>query len=193
MLVSWISCNVPFNTSLRAHSGGIYLFMNVSGDVCDEVVSRSLMSKSAAFLSKPTSVKMYKHLRGVNAFVFFLACQSDRDDVANGGVSSESQCVSCSSVGNELSSAGVEFQNVQTFNPVSKNVFEVFEIECRGQRASADISCVLPCFVRLWRSSLCWLPMECHMAFWTCIVILIQSKRTPTHSGRRRLSSGKCR
>ena len=32
------------------------------------------MSKSAAFLSKLTSVKMFKHLRGVNAFVFFLAC-----------------------------------------------------------------------------------------------------------------------
>ena len=48
--------------------------MNVSGDVCDEVVSRNLMSKSAAFLSKLTSVKMNKHLCGVNAFVFFLTC-----------------------------------------------------------------------------------------------------------------------
>ena len=48
--------------------------MNVSGDVCDEVVSRILMSKSAAFLSKLTNVKMFKHLRGGNAFVFFLAC-----------------------------------------------------------------------------------------------------------------------
>ena len=47
--------------------------MNVSGEVCGEVVSRSLMSKSAAFLSKLTNVKMYKHLRG-NAFVFFLTC-----------------------------------------------------------------------------------------------------------------------
>ena len=74
MLVSWISCNVLFKTSLRHHSGGIYLGMNVSGDVCGEVVSLNLMSKSAACLSKLTSVKMYKHLRGVNAFVFFLAC-----------------------------------------------------------------------------------------------------------------------
>ena len=32
------------------------------------------MSKSAAFLSKLTSVKMNRHLCGVNAFVFFLAC-----------------------------------------------------------------------------------------------------------------------
>ena len=48
--------------------------MNVSGDVCDEVVSRSLTAKSAVFPSKLTSVKMFKHLRGVNAFVFFLAC-----------------------------------------------------------------------------------------------------------------------
>ena len=36
--------------------------------------------------------------------------QSDRDDVANGVFSSENRCVSCSSVENELSSAGVEFQ-----------------------------------------------------------------------------------
>ena len=83
--------------------------------------------------------------------------------------------------------------NVQTFNPVSKNVPEVFEFECRGQRASADISCVLPCLERLKRSSLRWLPLECHMAFWTLIVILIQSKRTPTHSGSRRPPSGKFR
>ena len=48
--------------------------MNVSGDVCGEVVSRSLMSKPAAFLSKLTSVKMNKHLCGVKAFVFFLSC-----------------------------------------------------------------------------------------------------------------------
>ena len=74
MLLSWISCNVLFNTSLRDHSGGIYLGINVSGDVCDEVVSHSLMSESAAFLSKLASVKMFKNLRGVNAFVFFLAC-----------------------------------------------------------------------------------------------------------------------
>ena len=65
LLVLWTSCNVLFHTFLRDHSGGIYLCMNVSGDVCDEVVSRSLMSKPA---------KMNKHLCGVNAFVFFLTC-----------------------------------------------------------------------------------------------------------------------
>ena len=48
--------------------------MNVSGDVCDEVVSHSLMSKSAVFLSKLTIVKMFKYLSGVNACMFFLAC-----------------------------------------------------------------------------------------------------------------------
>ena len=73
-LVLWTSCNVLFNTSLRDHSGGIYLCMNVSRDMCDEVVYHSLMSKPAAFLSKLTSVKMNKHLCGVNAFVFSLTC-----------------------------------------------------------------------------------------------------------------------
>ena len=34
----------------------------------------SLMSKSATFLSQLTSVKMFKHLRGVDTFVFFLTC-----------------------------------------------------------------------------------------------------------------------
>ena len=68
------------------------------------------------------------------------------------------------------------------------------EIEyCRGQRASADISCVLPWLERLKRSSLRWLPVECHVAFWTLIVILILSGRMPTHSGSRRPSSGKFR
>ena len=76
----------------------------------------------------------------------------------------------------------LEMSYPKTFNLVSKNVPEVFEIECRGQRAAADFSCVLPCLERLKRSSLRWLPMECHVAFWTLIVILIQSKRTPTHS-----------
>ena len=64
---------------------------------------------------------------------------------------------------------------------------------CRGQRASADTSCVHPCLERLMRSSLRWLPTECHVAFWTLIVILIQSGRMPTHSGNRRQSSGKFR
>ena len=41
----------------RDHFGGIYLCMNVSGDVCDEVVSHSSISKPAAFLSKLTSVQ----------------------------------------------------------------------------------------------------------------------------------------
>ena len=40
LLVLWTSCNVLFTTSLRDHSGGIYLCMNVSGGVCDEVVSQ---------------------------------------------------------------------------------------------------------------------------------------------------------
>ena len=60
LLVLWTSCNVLFTTFLSNHYGGVYQFMKVSGDVCDEVVSHSLMSKSAAFLSKLTSVKMNK-------------------------------------------------------------------------------------------------------------------------------------
>ena len=62
LLVMWTSCKELFNTFL------------VSGDVCVEVVFRSSMFKTAAFLSKLTSIKMYKSLRGVNAFVFFLMC-----------------------------------------------------------------------------------------------------------------------
>ena len=46
----------------------------MSGVVCDEVVFRSSMFKSPSFLSKLTSIKMYKSLRGVNASVFFLMC-----------------------------------------------------------------------------------------------------------------------
>ena len=62
LLVMWTSCNELFNTFL------------VSGDVCDEGDFESSMFKLAAFLSKLMSVKMCKHLRGVNAFVFFLMC-----------------------------------------------------------------------------------------------------------------------
>ena len=72
LLVSWTSCNALFHASLRANSGGIYLIMKVSMDLCDEVGSHCLtrlMSKPAAYHSKLTSVMMYKHLRGVNAFV----------------------------------------------------------------------------------------------------------------------------
>ena len=61
LLVLWTSCNKLFNTFL------------VSGDVCDEVVFHSSMFKSP-FLSKLTSIKMYKSLRGVSASVFFLMC-----------------------------------------------------------------------------------------------------------------------
>ena len=62
LLVLWTSCNELFNTFL------------VSGDVCDEAVSHSSMFKPAVSLSKLTSVKMSKHLRGVYAFVCFLMC-----------------------------------------------------------------------------------------------------------------------
>ena len=87
LLVLWTSCNVLFYTSLRDHSGGIYLGMNVSGDVCDEVVSHSLMSKSAAFLSKLTSVKMFRSswcqrlrvISGVQSESKSKLCSSGRD------------------------------------------------------------------------------------------------------------------
>ena len=272
LLVLWTSCNVLFNTSLRDHSGGIYLCMNVSGDVCGEVVSHSLMPKPAAFLSKLMSVKMNKHLCGLNAIVFFLTCcleanpscvplgemldigaldpaklpqrvsknddvdlvsrsheaddgvwvghnealdrtmsamgkilldpangkafshidgQSDRVDVAN-EVSLQKVNVSAVPL---LKTRNLQLESIfQTFRRqscVKECAPEVFEIECRGQRASADISCVLPCLERLKRSSLRWLPKECHVVFRTLIVILIQSKRTPTHSGSRRPPSGK--
>ena len=55
------------NTSFRDHSGGSYLCMNVSGGVCDEVVSHSLMSMPAAFLSKLAIVVS-------KPFVFLLTC-----------------------------------------------------------------------------------------------------------------------
>ena len=45
--------------------------------MCDDVVSRSLMSMPGAFLSKLTSVKMNKHLRGVNAFCVLSDVQSE--------------------------------------------------------------------------------------------------------------------
>ena len=63
LLVLCTSCNVLFTTSLRDRSGGIYLCMNVSGDVCDEVVSRSSMYKPAAFLAELTSVQTYSWCR----------------------------------------------------------------------------------------------------------------------------------
>ena len=60
LLVFWTSCNELFNT------------FRVSGDVCDELVFHSSMFKTPAFLSKLTSIKMFKSLRGVKASVFFL-------------------------------------------------------------------------------------------------------------------------
>ena len=54
LLVLWTSCNELFNTFL------------ISEDVCDEVVFHSSMFKSPAFLSKLTSIKMYKSIRSVN-------------------------------------------------------------------------------------------------------------------------------
>ena len=62
LLVLWTSCNELFNIFL------------VSGDVCDEGVFHSSMFKPAAFLAKLTSIKMFKSLGGVNAFVFFSTC-----------------------------------------------------------------------------------------------------------------------
>ena len=48
LLLLRTSCNELFNTFL------------VSGDVCDEVVFHSSMFKTPAFLSKLTSIKMFK-------------------------------------------------------------------------------------------------------------------------------------
>ena len=68
------------------------------------------------------------------------------DDVVNEVVSSESQCARCSSVENELSSAGVLFQTFRCSILCQMSVIELFEIEyCRGHCASAGISCVFPC------------------------------------------------
>ena len=62
--------------------------MNVSGDVCDEVVSHSLMSKSATFLSELTSVKTNKTslwcqrlcvLSDVQSGIKSKLCSSGRD------------------------------------------------------------------------------------------------------------------
>ena len=56
--------------SCCGHSGGIYLWMNVSGDV----TKLCLTVRCASLLHFLQSSRVFKHLRGVNTFVFFLAC-----------------------------------------------------------------------------------------------------------------------
>ena len=59
LLMLWTSCHeLLFNTFL------------VSGNVCDEVVFHS----SSSLLHFFQSSRVFKHLRGVNTFVFFLMC-----------------------------------------------------------------------------------------------------------------------
>ena len=71
--------------------------------------------------------------------------QFDRDDVANNVFLREID-VSAVPLLKTSYLSWSRISNVQTFNSVSKSVQEVFDLEyCRGQRASADISCVLPC------------------------------------------------
>ena len=79
MLVSWISCNVLFQHFLRDHSGGIFLGMNVSGDVCDEVVSHILMSKSAQDVQTSSWWQRLCVLSGVQSESKFKLCSSGRD------------------------------------------------------------------------------------------------------------------
>ena len=102
LLVLWTSCDVLFNTSLRDPSGGIYLCMNVSGDMCDEVVSCSLMSKLAAFLSQLTSVKMNKHLCGLNPFCVLSHVQSgSKSKVCSSGRDAGHWCFESSKASSE--------------------------------------------------------------------------------------------
>ena len=71
--------------------------------------------------------------------------QSDRDDVANRMFLREIDVSAVLLLRTSYPQLS-RISNAQTFNSVSKSVLEVFEIEyCRGHRASADISCVLPC------------------------------------------------
>ena len=258
-------------TSMRDLSGGIYLCMNVSGDVCGEVVSRSLMSKPTAFLSKLTSVKMNKHLCGVNAFVCFLSCslKANPSCVPMGEMldigaldpaklsqrESKNDFVDLVSRGHEaddgvwvghnealdrtMSAMGkilldpVNGKAISDIDGQSDRVDVASEVSLRKVNVSAvpllktsylllesfskrsDVqSCVkerargvrdrMQRATRICRYFLCsslfgaieeikssLVAMECHVAFWTLIVILIQSKRTPTHSGSRRPPSGK--
>ena len=72
LFVLCTSCNELFSTFL------------MSGDVCDEVMLHSWMFKSAAFLSKHTSVKMCKHLRGINVFVLMCSLKANASCVPLG-------------------------------------------------------------------------------------------------------------
>ena len=71
LLVLLTSCNVLFTTSLRDHSGGIYLCMNVSGGVCRSCVSQ--FDIQACCISCRAH-ECSTHLRGVNTLVLFLTC-----------------------------------------------------------------------------------------------------------------------
>ena len=254
LLVLWTSCNELFNTFL------------VSGDVCDEVVFHSSMFKSPAFLSKLTSITMYKSLRGVNASVFFLMCslkaspssvplgkqlvneavdpaelrsrETENGDVdlisrsrdADDGVwfgleealdrtlsamGSRTVCrKAMQNIGGQFNSNDVVNEvflrrvNVsalpllKTSYPQLESYFKRSDVqfcvkECakgvpdRMQKATGMcryflFSSLLSSIVEI-KSLL--VAYECHMAFWTLIVILTRSKRTPTHTGSRRRSS----
>ena len=121
--------------------------------------------------------------RTVNGKGFsFIDSQSDRVDVAN-EVSLRKVSVSAVPL-MEMSYPMLE-SNSKTFrrSTLCRRMCQ------RCSRSNAEGNAHLQMFLvffLVWRdskrSSVRWLPMECHVTFWTLIVILIQSERTPTHS-----------
>ena len=126
----------------------------------NEALDRT-MSATGKILIDPVNGKAISDIDG----------QSDRDDVANRVFLREIDVSAVPLLKTSYPQLESNFKRSDVqFCVKESHVLEVFEIEyCRGQRSSADISCVLPCSVRLKRSSLRWLPTECHVAFWTLI------------------------
>ena len=269
LLVLCTSCNVLFTTSLRDHSGGIYLCMNVSGDVC--VTKLCLTVRCISLLHFLQSSRVFKHLRGANGFLFFLACSlsklypSGRDgwtsmiwtqqdyyrgspratmwnwsvvaarlmvcgvghnealdrtmssigkiliDPVNGkGISDIDGQSDRDDVANRVFLREIDVSAVpllKTSYPQLESNFKRSDVQfCVQECARGVRDRVLQRATRICRYFLCsslfgaieeinlrCMPRECHVAFWTLIVILIQSGRTPTHPGSRRPSSGKFR
>ena len=136
--------------------------------------------------------------------------QSNRDDVANAVFPLKVGTPAVPLIENELSSAGVGYQNPDVHRRrMSRRSFlcqgmcQRCSRSCalenfRGQSASAEISwikqarecrwtsCVLQCLERMLTSSLRWAPMERHLASWALIAVPTQPKGMLKQSGKYR-------